>query len=182
MNKTTSIILTSVVVAGIAGYFLGYSFGGKAVASTYSDRIAIANMMTPARVDVRFVNGRIKEIKGSTITVDRVLLSQNPFAGDAPVSREVTITNATKLTKILPKDMAVYNAELAMVQKRLKEDPKLLNGPITTPSLFVETPIKASDLKAGDTVVVSAATDILQAPSFSATQIQVTMPNPLSLK
>lgn len=182
MNKTTSIVLASIVVAGILGYSLGYSFGGKAVAATYADRIAIVNMMTPSRTDVRFVNGQIKQINGSTLTVDKVILSQNPFASDAPVSREVTITSATKLTKILPKDMAVYNAELVAAQKRIKEDPKLLKGPYNPPSLFVEKAINFADLKIGDTVVVTAANDILQAQSFVATQIQATMVNPLGLR
>lgn len=182
MNKITSIVLTSVVVAGVAGYFFGYSLGGKAVASTYADRIAIVNMMTPVRIDVRFINGRIKEINGSVITVDRIILSQNPFASDAPVMRQVTITKATKLTKILPNDTATYNAEMVAIRKRIKEDPTLMKGPLVTPSLFVETPIKASDLKVGDTVVVTAANDVLKAPSFDATQIQVTMPNPIGLR
>lgn len=182
MNKTFSIILTSVVIAGVVGYFLGYSLGGKAVAATYNERLAIVSMMTPTRTEVRFVNGRIKEVKGSTLTVDRVILSQNPFAGDAPVVRTVTITDKTKITKFLPTDMVAYNAAITALKKRIKENPDLMKNPPPAPSMFTEVPIKASDLKAGDTVVVTAATDILQTPGFEATQIQVTMANPTGLK
>lgn len=182
MNKNISIVVSSIIAVGVVGYGAGYALGGKAIEAKYADRMAMVNIATPVRTELHFVNGRIAQVKGSTVVVDKIILSQNPFASDAPATRDVVITDKTKITKILPKDMAVYNAEVAAMKKKFKDNPELMKNPPAPPSMFVETPVKISDLKAGETVVATANADILLAPSFEATKLQITMANPVGLK
>jgi uncharacterized membrane protein len=47
------------------------------------------------------------------------------------------------------------------------------NAAITLPALFSETGIAFTDLKIGDTVTVTAASNIASDPGFLATKIQV---------
>lgn len=167
MNKTITTVLVSLAV----GLGLGYVWGSTQVAASYASKVAEVNKLFPAPTQTQAVSGKVKQVTDSSIMLEGVSVSSNPFAGDFPTSRNVMITSATRIIKTSQKDGATLQAEIAAFQKSMLASKGGVS--ITPPSPFSETEIKLSDIKVGDMVTVIAASDILNSGSFSATQVQL---------
>lgn len=167
MNKTTSIIIGLVI-----GLALGYIWGMTGTASSYSSKIAAVNKLFPVPTQTMAVSGRVKEVSASSIVLEGVSVSSNPFAGDFPTTRTATITSETKIVKSEQKDPTTMQAEFAAFQKAMQNNKA--GAPLATPpNPFSQKVIQLSDIKVGDIVTVTAANDILSASSFTATQVQL---------
>lgn len=170
MNKTTTTIVIGVLIGGVLGYMIGYSRG----IASYTPKIAALNKMFPALTQATSLTGKVEQVGGSSFTLGGLSLSPTPFADNYPTTRQITITSATKISKSIPKDPAVFAAEiLAFQKKNAGRTTTRIGNEMLPPTPFSQVDIKLSDLKAGDTVTVSAASDILQAASFTATSVQL---------
>ncbi len=170
MNKTLNTIIVTAIIASVAGYWVGYVKGGKAVDASGKAKIAAAEKLFPSQSKTLVVNGTVARTTDKSIMLERVVAPLSPLATDIPTTREVLITNATKITKIQQKSSAVYNGEMAAFEKAIQSRH---SGVVAPPSPFTEVTISLSDIKAGDAVTASASEDILDASSFTAAQIQV---------
>ncbi len=174
MKKTTIIvgIIIAFVAGLVGGYFGGYAEGGAAVTALYASKIAAVGRFFPMPSQVFSLSGRVENISGDTITIDANSITQNPFAeGNFPAVRTVAVTGATVITRMEQTDFATLQKEMAA--QRLSASTGTVGAPITPPSLFTETDIVLSDIKVGDMIMVTAASDIANAASFSATKIQL---------
>lgn len=182
MKKLIIAIVLAAVVGCALGYAVGYFRGGSDIAASYAVKIAAVNKLFPAPLQTLSLNGRVDNVSGETITVDVNPITINPFAeGNFPAVRTVTVTDATVITRMGQKDPVVLQKEMAAFQKATQSGSVLLPvgtgtalAAIVPPMPFSETAMALSDIKAGDMVTVTAASDILSVASFSATKIQVT--------
>lgn len=167
MNKTITTVLVSLAV----GLGLGYAWGSTQVAASYASKVAEVNKLFPAPTETLAVSGKVKQVTDSSIMLEGVSVSSNPFAGDFPTTRNVMITSATRIIKTSQKDGATLQAEMMAFQKSIQGSKGGVT--ITPPSPFSETDATLADIKVGDTVTVTATSNILSAASFSATQVQL---------
>lgn len=178
MKKTIIISIIAVSIGLCAGYFLGYLNGGSAIKASYASKIAAVNKFFPQIPnEVTSISGKIEKINGQTITITANPISQNPFIDISfPQTRVVNVTSATQLTRIVPKDPATFQKEMTAFQNAIQE-PRSATGTsqksLNPPSSFVENNIKLSDIKIGNIVSITAASNILSVSNFSATKIQV---------
>ena len=144
--------------------------GGKAIDASGAAKVAVAEKLFPSQTKTLVVNGVVARTTSNSIMLEHVTTPLSPLATDAPTAREVMVTSATKITKIQQKSSAVFKDEMLAFEKAVQSSHP---GVIAPPSPYTEITIGLSDIKTGDTVIASASTDILNASSFTATQIQV---------
>ena len=177
-------IIIAAVVGCVLGYAVGYSRGGNDVAASYAPKIAAVSKLFRPIMQTSYLTGRVDTISGDTVTVDANPITMNPFAeGNFPVVRTVTVTDATVITRTEQKDPAVFQEEVEAFQKMMQGGsvpPGIAatgtaHTAIATnpPTMFSETTTTLSDIKVGDTITITAASDISSATSFSATKIQI---------
>ena len=174
MKKTSAILLAiGALVVGVAGgYFWGYARGVIALPTPHTPTKNAA--VNTAPISTLSLSGKVKSINGSVITMDA--LSPNPNSALAAagflVSREVTVTSATKIMREVPTNPTVFQQEMQAYTKRASStststDPSMLPSPLT------ETSISLSDIKVNDMIFVTASSNIMGAASFTATAVQV---------
>ncbi len=182
MNVKKQVVISSVIVALIVGlvggYFWGYARGGMAVTASYAPKIVeVSKLFPPAPTSMLSLSGQVKSINGSVVTLDVGSLTPDPFAVENfPEVREVTVANAAKITKMVQKDPAELQQEVEAYTKQAVNVSATAGvvpvGPSEGPVPFTEKNISLSDIKMGDMVIVTAGSDIMSAPSFTATAIQ----------
>ena len=172
MNKNTLIsILVAIGVGGAAGY---------AVASyQYAAKLNTIREAFPAPAELTSIVGTIQSVSGDIITLKSVP-SMNPLE-ELPAVSTITVTSATTIEKLEPKAMNVLAQQMDAYQKAIqKSEPagtstaSAINGVLTPPLPFLETPLALADLKAGDMITVEAGKDIKMETSFEAVKISVT--------
>ncbi|MCX6702518.1 MAG: hypothetical protein NTW60_01450 [Candidatus Wolfebacteria bacterium] len=188
MNKSTTLIIlaVSLIISLAIGFGSGYLVGQKTTASNYQAQIEKAKKFFPLIPDVRSVSGVVKKISGNVVTIE-MPASANPFE-DLPTTREVAITDKTKIVKSEPKDTRAYQEEIAVYQEALKKvqrqtAPASTGTAPTTPAAmanmpvppmpFSEKDVKLSDLKEGMQISVQAGENIKTATKFEAVKITI---------
>ena len=182
MSTGKSIVIVSVVIAlavGLAGgyfwgYAKGYTNGGAAVVASYALKVAQVKALFPVPPDVRSLSGQVEAVSDTMLTLKAASITQNPFADTFPAIREVAIASSTKITSVSQKDPAELQREMQVFAEKMagvaaSSAPRAAVAP---PSPFTETDISLSDIKAGDTVTVTADSNILNSANFTATAIQ----------
>ena len=169
MNKFTPIVIITLA----AGIILGYMWGHYQSAASYAPQIEAVNKALPSATKATSVEGRVKQVNADSLTLEGVAVSMNPFAaGDYPMTRQVTITSSTKIIRVTSKDPQQFQKEMVAYQNSL-QNRNQASSTLTPPSPFNETTIQLSDIKVGDSVSATAASDIINAASFEAVQLQV---------
>lgn len=184
--KKTIIIAGAVtaIVGCLLGYTVGYFRGGKDVTASYVAKIVAVNKLFPsAPANIFSLSGQVKSINGSTIVINANPMTQNPFAeGNFPAVREVTIVGATSITRTEQKDPATFQKEMTAFQKATQSrtgSAGAAPAAVNLPNPFTEVVLKLSDVKVGDTITITAASDITSAARFEATKIQVSQAIPM---
>jgi hypothetical protein len=177
MKKTSAIFLAiGALVVGVAGgYFWGYAGGVVAPLTPYASKGGAVNNFTPsAPTSTLSLSGKVKSINGSVITMDAISPTPNSALAAAGflVSREVTVTSATKITREVPTSPTVFQQEMQAYTKRASST-STSTDPGTLPSPLTETSISLSDIKVNDMIFVTASSNIMGAASFTATVVQV---------
>ena len=131
-------------------------------------------MSFPMMSEMRAFSGTVKKINGNTITLE-IAESTNPF-DEWPTVRKVLVTDTTRIVRISSKDSMAYqkemNAYLAATVKAGGDPAKTTSLP-PPPSFTKEEVIKPSDLKAGDTIIVEADSNIKTETQFTAVKISI---------
>jgi hypothetical protein len=118
------------------------------------------------------LSGQVTAINGTTLTLKTAPLTQNPFAGSFPLVREVTVTSATKITGVSQQSQAEFQTEQQAFEKKM-------TGARPTPGMILSMPpmpptptdLTLSDISIGNTVTVTADSNIVSSPSFTATAV-----------
>ncbi len=178
-------IVTAAVV-GVVALVVGYSVGMSQQKASYAEKIAAVAKMFPSVPEMRSVSGTVKSVSGKVITVETQSFG-NPFE-NIPSSRQITVTDKTKITKNQPIEPAAFqklnDAYQAAMQKFQKEQQALMasgkplaaptTGTVPTPPMpFKEVTVAVGDIKAGDSLTVNSDKDIKMATSFEASSITV---------
>jgi hypothetical protein len=169
-------VVVAVVVGLVGGYFwgypLGYAKGGAAVTAAYAPKIVQVNALFPVPTDLRSLSGKVTGISGMTFALQVATFTQNPFAGDFPAVREVTVTNATKITGVSQQSRAAFQAEQQAFMKKMAADRSAPGAAlIMPPPAPSSTDMAFSDISVGDAVAVTADSNILNSPNFTATAL-----------
>ena len=161
-------VVVALIVALAGGYFWGYARGGAAVTASYAPKIVTVGRLFPAApTSTLSLSGQVAAINGSVITLDANPPTQNPFAvEDFPTVRTVTITSSTAIIKTEQTAPAEFQKEMQVYEKQMT------GASVPPPSPFTETSTTLSDITVGNVVTVTADSDIMSAPSFTATAIQ----------
>jgi hypothetical protein len=177
--KSTMVVVGFVIalVVGLAGgYCWGYASGGNAMNASYAQKIAaVDRLFPPSPTSTLSLTGTVTSVNGSVITMNANNPTPNPFAvGNFPAVREVTLTSATQITMIEQKSPAEMEQEVRAFTKQESAAGASVASHtfVPLPSSVTTTTISLSDIKAGDTIIVTAASNIMSVPSFTATAVQ----------
>lgn len=147
--------------SGSGSYQDGYNAAKK--------KIDDAHMFPPAPTSALSLTGTVKSLGSDSLVMEVSVLSPNPLDEmTVPKERTVTVTGSTKILKLITKSPNEFEKDLEAFQKAVAE-----GTPATAPSNTKQVPISLQDLKAGDTVNVTADHDILKEVSFTAVEIDL---------
>ncbi len=131
-------------------------------------------MMMNRSGEVKSVSGTVESISGNRITIK--IKPLEPLASPTLDSRIVTITNTTKITKMIPRDPQTVQKEMDAFMKSIQTPPKAGTQMITPPmppSPSTKQDAIISDIKVGDTITVTAVENIKEIKKFTATEVQI---------
>lgn len=155
--------------AQISNSARGYQAGFNA-AKTLVENSSIGALLGDTST-VRLLSGTVTAVNGSGLTLH--VDSKNPFDDPALAFRTVLIGPSTSVVKLVLKDAKVYQAELNSYQKTQTTAKTSNANPPTLPSPFIQTPAKAADISAGDSVTVIASENVKTLEQFTAQSIQI---------
>lgn len=134
-------------------------------------KIEDAHLFPPTPTEALKLTGAVKSVGTDSLTVNVALGTMNPLDEiKAPAERKVAVTKDTKLSRQAPKSPTEMQKDFEAFQKAVLEGAL----PSAPPSSFKTEPITLADIKAGDTVTLTAGHDILNEASFTATEIVLT--------
>lgn len=137
----------------------GYQDGFTAAKALVENSNLGALIRTPD--DIRSLAGTVTAVNGERLTLH--LVSNSPFDDPALADRTVLVASSTKITKFVLKDPKVFQSELAAYTKTKSAPPPV---PLTVATITL------SDIKIGDSVLVTASGNIKSRKEFTAVSIQ----------
>ncbi|MDP1690341.1 MAG: hypothetical protein Q8L52_04060 [bacterium] len=160
-------VLATVVISIFAMWRVGYQAGFNS-AKSLVEKSRLGDMIrTPA--DVRALLGTVTLVGSGSLTLH--VISNNPF-DSSPSNRTVLVDASTKIIKIVQKDPKVFQSEVAVFSKAAQSgSTSAKNAP--SPAPFTLTTVTLADIKVGDTITVTASSNIKSAKEFTAIGIQV---------
>lgn len=134
-------------------------------------KLADSGLFPPPPTESRVLNGTVKEVLPEGLMMEVALRSPNPLEEiDVPKTRTVLVSESTEIVSYEGKDPEQFRKELEAFQKKADAS---VTTQAAAPSPTVEKKLALKDLKAGDTVTVSASEDILTLVRFTAVKIVV---------
>ncbi len=181
--KLGLVLIGGLLVGGVVGYGAGRATTGAPIipsgsgskGGSYAEgyaaaekKLVDAGIIPSAAIEIRNVFGTVTSVGDASLVIETSLRSPNPLDDrQPPASRAVTVTSETKIVRQTAKDSAEFQAEMRAFQEAA--DP---SKPFPQP-FDIET-ITLADIKAGDTVSVTADHDIFTEAAFDAVEISVT--------
>jgi len=178
------VLLAGLVVGFVAGYGAGRVSTGAVVGDkammkkgTYEEGFEAARMklqesgfLPPAVTDIRTLSGSVKSVGDGSFVLESSFRNPNPLDEKKyPSERTVSATAETKIFRQEAKNPEEQQREFAAFQRALQQG----QTGVVPPQPFNRVEIKLSELRPGDIVTATAAENILDAASFSATEIIV---------
>ncbi len=191
MFKKTQLI----VIIGIALIFFvfGYLIRGAKVNSTGQSvkgadtfqagwdaaktRLVDSGFIMPGgvNIEIRNLNGEIKEINGDKITLK--IRPFEPLADASLDTRIIVVDSATKIYSLETKDSKEYMAEVDAYNKKIQAiNSTAPLAPITPPDRFDKSEISLSDLEVGQMISVTSGENIKETKEFKALEINYNQP------
>ncbi|MFA5853968.1 MAG: hypothetical protein WC866_02665 [Patescibacteria group bacterium] len=179
--KKAALAVVGLAVGFVAGYGTGRVSTGTPInplsgtKGSYEEGYAAAvkvatesGVFPPLPTELSVLSGKIVSADKTSIVFDADLIAQNPLLKlEGPTRRTILLGTDTKIVRIEEKN----SEELAAAQDAFAK--AMATGePVPPPSPVKQVPY-TEPLKAGDMIMVEAATNILQSTSFSATLITV---------
>lgn len=121
---------------------------------------------------VKSISGEVKKIESNVLYLE--ISPIEPLADPELDNRLITINQNTKISEILKKEEASYQAELSesISNGNYSDDPGSPNG---RPSMYYYKDISIDELKKGRRVIVKSSKNIKDEKSFVAEEIAVEM-------
>lgn len=185
-NKNHLIAFVAIfVVAFILGALIGsQAFKGGAPATgenTYEagwnaakKRLADSPEFGPrvnGPTEVSSLNGKVQAIDGNKVSL--AINPLEPLADPKLDVRVVTVTNDTKITRVVPRDSKEVQTEMEAFMKKMQTPLAPGQEPPTPPVTSTKEDGQLSDIKVGDTVIVTAETNIKDVKEFAITSIEI---------
>jgi hypothetical protein len=183
MSRGNTTIVTAIIAAligGLVGFFIA---GNSAVpggrVAELEAQIERAKRFFPAIPEIRSVSGTVRDVSGSTITIDADA-SPNPFE-EWPTTRTITVGEKTRIIVQAQKDPATYQREFEAYRKQIERRTPAQSGTPadaatnlpTPPMPFEEREIQIDEIELGSRISAEAAENIKTAARFEATLIRV---------
>lgn len=129
----------------------------------------------PEGIEIKSLNGAVSAASGNAITVK---VSTPGLIGTPElVTRTVTVSNNTKIVRLVQKDPAQFQKEMQEFQDKIKQQQgQPLSGPqdLPTPPEFQDKKdANIGDIKVGQMIMVQSGEDIKNKQQFVATEIQI---------
>ncbi|HTK59883.1 MAG TPA: hypothetical protein VL283_01625 [Candidatus Baltobacteraceae bacterium] len=175
----------------IAGLVVGYGVGrvstgtpinplappapagtGTSTGTDVAERLRDAGLLPPALTETTSLSGTAVAVEEARLTFDADLLPFDPTGEKKlPVRRTANVSASTEIVRLVQKTPAELAADQQASADASAKNPD--GPPPAPPSGFKEVRIALSDISAGESVTVTAASDILSAQTFDATRIVV---------
>ncbi len=123
-------------------------------------------LSTPS--DVRILSGTVTAVNGDLIALH--LQSVNPFDGPALADRTVIVDASTTVTRLVPIDPKVFQAEMNSFVTAAQG---AATNTKTPPASFTTAATDAASIKVGDSINVSASENIKTLKEFPASSITI---------
>jgi hypothetical protein len=186
-SSLAPLVVTIVLLAAAfaAGYMYasqlkfkeGYAAGVAARSAELRESIA---KLLPPHPTTSQLNGTVSSVGADSLDLAVAQTIVNPLEPQAPLARKAMVSSTTKITlrsaksaEEMQADQRDYDARVKKYNEALAKGATGLTVPLPPQPGFTDAPGKLSDIKAGMTVTVVAATDITTAASFDATEIFV---------
>ncbi len=175
-NQIIKIGIAVLVLAGVS--FVAYQIGYGNGAGTKSTSQPQNGQPVVAQTNMLF--GTVDKISGQELVLKDVKRILDTTSGTSSQTVAVSIDSSTIIERLVPKDVATLKKEQDAFSKELQAQGAV--GPtnsIVPPEPFIRTKIAFSDIKVGDSLVVSSNQDLSKLTAFTATQIDV-QDNPIA--
>ena len=161
MEKNEKIRIYFVIfIIFIIGIFIGFMLGLSKGGPKSPSEPEIQKMIS--------VSGSIKsiDIGPGKLTIQS---EQSPTPENLPQSREILISQNTRIVRIEEKEKSRFESEYQDYLDNLQSGNANINPPISV----IETEISLGDLKIGDKIIAFADHDIKDSRSFEAVEIEL---------
>jgi hypothetical protein len=145
------------------GYADGYAAGANDIAKKLTD----SGLLPPIISEIKTVSGTVKSVGGDRLEIAVEPLTQNPLDTQGPSERTAIVSDATKITEMIPMTPAERDATMKAFEKNAK-DGKIAPPPV----LFSTKQASMNDIKIGTVVTVTADNNIKNAATIDATAIE----------
>jgi hypothetical protein len=179
---TNKILLALAVLMLVVGYTAGsmMSSGGKICGNEASVKAELTKKLTDAGLlpPVMNMSGKVTAVEGKVLTLEVSNLNRNPLLNETPKLRQVTVADDAVIKMLQPLKAEEYQkAQESFNEKRAAFMAAIGKGenavPPPPPASFAEVTMGLDEIKVGMTANVTAETDVREAASFTAKDIQV---------
>lgn len=141
---------------------------GFAAAQALVEQSSVGGMIAVPS-EMHTLTGTVSSVGNGTFVLHTIL--RNPFDTSTPIDRMVTVTTATKIVLLEPKNSVAFQAEMTRYMDAVKTGH--VTASTTTPTPFTESSVQITDLRAGDAVAVTSNENIVSVQAFTATSVQI---------
>jgi len=192
--KNKFLILAIGGILGVSiGFLIEYFFAQKAVSRLTKEKKEyeleiqkaekeikrlekIIKEVLPPPKEIFALGGEVTRVKANSLIIE---VPQIHPLEKTPSQREVMVTKETKIVKVVPKSLELYEQEMKqyhLKEKELFEKEKrgiAIKSWPSPPEPFEEKEIELKEIKVGDEVSVIAQEDIKFAEKFKAVKIKI---------
>jgi hypothetical protein len=148
----------TVAAPGNAGFDAGYEAAKK--------KIEDSGIVPPTSAQVLAVSGSVTAVSGNSVTINANPVSINPLEDQGPSIRVITVTSTTEINI----KVALTNAEFQTALGQFTKD-SAAGKQVAPPDPFRTVKGSLSDIKVGMIITATAETDVRDAESITATNI-----------
>lgn len=147
----------------------GYEAGFTA-ARTLVEKSSLGAFFAISPSDMRAVAGKVTAVQGSRLTLHSQTMASPFDKTPALADRTVLVGANTKIIKLIPRDAKMLQAEAAALLKARQTGHATSTAAV---QLYTQAVANLADIKAGDSLVVTAGENIKSIEMFTATEIQI---------
>lgn len=161
------------ILSSAIGAILGPVFFPP-VAGTQAQSMQVAQS-NPAGVvigsmdEVHMLIGKVTAINGNTLTLH---LQQSVISNANLTDRMIVINNKTVVTRMTVKDQEAFQVDMNAYERQTEEAKKVPQI-VLPPLVSINVPTKASEIRIGDNLTVTASENINNQRSFVASSIEI---------
>ena len=182
MTKQT---LITIIITGLIGFGLGYSFAPTDETDTFQAGWDAAKQRLEESgfypmiedMEITSVSGTVEEVKDNKISLK--IYPLEPLADPELDNRVIEVDEKTEIYQLVQRDQAEYQRELEEFNKKMQEqmeNPEAMaemTEPVMPPEMSLKQEISLTDIQVGQQISVRADEDIKDTKQFKAIEITV---------